>query len=109
MNFKIYQEAARLTAIYPQVGDNLWYPALGLAGESGEVAEKIKKLYRDYGGEITDDFRMNLRKELGDVLWYIANIACEAGLELEDIAIGNVDKLAGRALKGTLHGSGDDR
>ena len=109
MNFDVYQKSARMTAIYPDVGNNLWYPALGLAGESGEVAEKIKKLYRDAGGEMTHELRVNLCKELGDVLWYVANIACEAGLHMEDIAIANIRKLADRALRGTLHGSGDDR
>ena len=68
MDFNAYQIAARRTAIYPQLGDNLWYPALGLAGESGEVAEKVKKVYRDHGGVLTNEEREKLCKELG-VKW----------------------------------------
>ena len=109
MRFSVYQYKARRTAIYPNLGHNLWYPALGLCGESGEVAEKIKKVYRDENGTLTPVRRAELEKELGDVLWYIANLASEAGLDLEDVAEMNLDKLARRKETNKLQGSGDDR
>jgi NTP pyrophosphatase (non-canonical NTP hydrolase) len=85
------------------------YPALGLNGEAGEVAEKVKKLFRDRDAVITNEFRESIKKELGDVLWYIANLAAEVNLSLEEIAVGNLEKLAGRVQRGTLHGDGDNR
>ena len=109
MRFSVYQYKARRTAIYPNLGHNLWYPALGLCGESGEVAEKIKKAYRDENGTLTPVRRAELEKELGDVPWYIANLASEAGLDLEDVAEMNLDKLARRKETNKLHSSGDDR
>ena len=109
MNFNTYQEKARETALYPDVGSNLWYPTLGLAGEAGEVAEKVKKIYRDQGGLVTEQDKIKIRKELGDVLWYIANIAAELEMSLSEVAIANISKLADRAHQGTIHGSGDNR
>lgn len=104
-----YQIAASKTAIYPNVGNNLVYPVLGLLGESGEVAEKTKKLIRDFGGEVTDDFKQAIAKELGDVLWYVSQICGELNLSMEDVAQGNLDKLQSRQQRGKLGGSGDDR
>jgi NTP pyrophosphatase (non-canonical NTP hydrolase) len=104
-----YQELSRRTATYPGAGDNIVYPTLGLAGESGEVAEKVKKLLRDDGGVMSDDRRGALAGELGDVLWYVAQVATEAGLDLEEIAQGNLDKLLSRQQRGVLSGSGDSR
>jgi NTP pyrophosphatase (non-canonical NTP hydrolase) len=104
-----YQRAARGTARYPDVGDNLVYPTLGLAGEAGEVAEKVKKLLRDDDGVLTDERRAALAAELGDVLWYVAQVATEAGLDLESVAQANLAKLASRAERGVLSGSGDER
>jgi NTP pyrophosphatase (non-canonical NTP hydrolase) len=104
-----YQELSRRTATYPGAGDNIVYPTLGLAGEAGEVAEKVKKLLRDDGGVMSAERREALAGELGDVLWYVAQVATEAGLDLEEIAQGNLDKLLSRQQRGVLSGSGDAR
>lgn len=104
-----YQELSRRTATYPGAGDNIVYPTLGLAGEAGEVAEKVKKLLRDDGGLMSEERREALAGELGDVLWYVAQVATEAGLDLEEIAQGNLDKLLSRQRRGVLSGSGDSR
>ena len=109
MRFSEYQRRSRETAVYPQAGDNLVYPALGLCGEAGETAEKIKKAIRDDGGVLTDERREALAAELGDVLWYVAQLATEAGLELDRLAEANLDKLASRRRRAVLQGSGDDR
>ena len=104
-----YQREARKTAVYPNLGDNLWYPALGLSGEAGEVAEKIKKVYRDDGGVVSPEKRDEVKKELGDVLWYIANIAVELNITLEEVATYNLQKLADRSNRHVIQGSGDNR
>ena len=109
MDLSEYQSRARATAVYPQAGDNLLYPTLGLCGEAGEVAEKIKKMVRDDDGVLTDERRDALAKELGDVLWYLAQIATEADLELDVIAAANIAKLSSRQRRNVLQGSGDDR
>ena len=96
MNFDEYQDAASVTALYPNRLQNLEYPTLGLAGEAGEVANIVKKIQRDFGGETTDEIRAKLKDELGDVLWYISACADELGLSLEEIAVFNVEKLAKR-------------
>jgi NTP pyrophosphatase (non-canonical NTP hydrolase) len=108
MELSEYQTLSRRTAEYPR---EAWlaYPALGLSGEAGEVAEHAKKAIRDDGGEITDERRAALSKELGDVLWYVAQLASELGLELDDIAQANIDKLLSRQRRGVLSGSGDER
>ena len=109
MEFNEYQKMARSTAIYAGAGKNYVYPVLGLCGEAGEVAEKIKKIIRDGDGTINDDQRRELEKELGDVLWYIANLGVELGLEMDQIAEKNIAKLKSRQDRGVLHGSGDNR
>ena len=109
MLFSDYQTLSRRTATYPDAGENIVYPTLGLAGEAGEVAEKVKKLLRDDGGVMSDERRAALAGELGDVLWYVAQVATEAGLELEEIARANLDKLLSRQQRGVLSGSGDQR
>ncbi|MDP9344436.1 MAG: nucleoside triphosphate pyrophosphohydrolase family protein [Actinomycetota bacterium] len=109
MRVRDYQSLSRRTATYPDAGDNIVYPTLGLAGEAGEVAEKVKKLIRDDAGVLSDERRAALAGELGDVLWYVAQVATEAGLDLQDVAQANLDKLASRAQRGVLSGSGDDR
>jgi NTP pyrophosphatase (non-canonical NTP hydrolase) len=109
VRFSEYQRLSRETAVYPQLGDNLVYPALGLCGEAGETAEKIKKAMRDDGGILTDERREAVAAELGDVLWYVAQLATEAGLDLEVIAASNLEKLASRQERRVLHGSGDER
>jgi NTP pyrophosphatase (non-canonical NTP hydrolase) len=109
MRISEYQEMSRRTATYPDAGENIVYPTLGLAGEAGEVAEKVKKLLRDDGGVLSAERRDALAGELGDVLWYVAQVATEAGLDLEQIAQGNLDKLLSRQRRGVLSGSGDRR
>jgi NTP pyrophosphatase (non-canonical NTP hydrolase) len=104
-----YQEAALNTAVYPNQGANFAYPALGLAGEAGEVADKLKKVIRDNGGVLTDPVRDAVAKELGDVLWYVSVLAQEMDYSLEEIAQTNLDKLASRQQRGVLSGSGDNR
>jgi len=108
MDLGHYQRLSRRTAEYPREAW-LTYPALGLAGEAGEVAEHVKKAIRDDAGEITDERRAAMAKELGDVLWYTAQLATELGLELEDIARANLEKLRSRQRRGMLSGSGDER
>ena len=109
MRLSEYQERSRVTAVYPNAGDDLLYPTLGLCGEAGEVAEKVKKMLRDDDGVLTDERRAALSKELGDVLWYVAQVATEAGLDLDEVAGANLDKLLSRRDRGVLQGSGDDR
>jgi NTP pyrophosphatase (non-canonical NTP hydrolase) len=109
MDFKDYQKKARKTAIYPNVGKNFVYPALGLGGETGEVLEKIKKIIRDNNGKITPKIKEDLKKEMGDVLWYLSNLASEIGLSLDEVAEENIRKLYSRKERGKIHGSGDDR
>ena len=109
MDLSEYQALSRATAVYPGAGNNLTYPALGLCGEAGEAAEKVKKAIRDDGGVLTPERRAALGAELGDVLWYVAQLATEAGLDLDEIAAGNLDKLRSRAERRVLQGSGDLR
>lgn len=106
-----YQDIARKTAIYK---DAIIYPTLGLSGEAGEVAEKIKKLIRDKGGvaglqSISDEDRQAVAREIGDCIWYCANLAHDIGFRLEDVARINIGKLAKRKEEGKLSGSGDNR
>ncbi|HEX3451892.1 MAG TPA: nucleoside triphosphate pyrophosphohydrolase family protein [Solirubrobacteraceae bacterium] len=108
MELSEYQRLSRSTAEYPRRGA-LTYPALGLAGEAGEFADHAKKVIRDDGGEVTPQRREAMAKELGDVLWYVAQLASELGLELEQVARDNLDKLLSRQRRGVLSGSGDER
>lgn len=85
MNLAKFQKQARTTAIYPNIGNNMLYPILGLLGECGEVCEKVKKLDRDDNGIMTDERRTAIAKELGDVIWYVANLCSEIGAELNMI------------------------
>tara|TARA_Y100000816_G_C25963719_1_gene502862 strand:+ start:69 stop:398 length:330 start_codon:yes stop_codon:yes gene_type:complete len=109
MDFKTYQKKARTTAQYPDLGSNYIYPTLGLVGEAGEVAEKVKKVIRDKKGIFDEDSRNAIKKELGDVLWYISNLCNEFNFELDSVAIKNLEKLQSRVSKGRISGSGDDR
>lgn len=84
------------------------YDGLGL-GEAGEVQGKIKKIIRDAGGRITHEHVTEIKKELGDILWYVASMCDNLEISLEDVATGNIEKLRGRRDRGTLHGSGDNR
>jgi len=103
-----YQRLSRSTAAYPR---EAWlaYPALGLAGEAGEIAEHAKKAIRDDAGTISEERRSAMARELGDVLWYLAGLATELGLDLDQIARENLEKLLSRQRRGVLSGSGDDR
>lgn len=109
MDFNDYQTKSRKTASYPAIGHPVIYPTLGLANEAGEVAGKIKKVFRDKNGEINEETRQALKAELGDVLWYIAQVATELNLSLDEIAEHNIGKLYDRLERGKIKGEGDDR
>jgi len=110
MNFDEYQKEARKTAFYPGINEgNLTYVTLGLTGEAGEVAEKVKKILRDQKGFVNETNQKEIKKELGDVLWYISNICNELKIELNDVALTNIDKLNSRLKRNKLTGSGDNR
>lgn len=109
MTFHEFQRQAMNSAIYPNLGNNITYPALGLCGEAGEVAEKIKKLIRDKNNIQDIVFQQAVSKELGDVLWYIAALCLECSLDMENVALGNLEKLNSRKDRGVLQGSGDNR
>ena len=109
MDLNTYQQKARGTAIYPNMGNEFTYPALGLAGEAGEIANKLKKVIRDNNGELTDRVRKDVADEIGDCLWYVAQLATEMGFTLGEIAQNNIDKLNSRKERGVLTGSGDNR
>ena len=104
----MYQQVAKQTAIYPRE-QAIIYPTLGLTGEAGEVANKVKKIIRDDGNKINEGLVQEISAEIGDVLWYIAVLADDIGCKLSDIANANLIKLANRKEKGTIHGSGDKR
>ena len=109
MEFDDYQKKSRKTALYPDLDNNFVYPTLGLSGEAGEVSEKIKKVIRDEGGVISEEKRAEVKKELGDVLWYVAQIATELKLSMSEIAELNIEKLYSRLDRGVIKGSGDNR
>ncbi len=109
MELNHYQMLAEETAIYPKFTDAPIYPALGLAGESGEVADKVKKLLRDYNGKVSSGARHELGKELGDVLWYVAMCARDLGYSLDQIAMMNIVKLSDRKRRDKISGEGDNR
>jgi len=112
-DFEQYQEMALERATYPDVGDNILYPAMGLAGEAGEVCDKVKKWWRNEGitsgKQLSDEQRMALQREVGDILWYIAAMAKELGYPMWAIAQSNLVKLNDRHERGVLKGEGDDR
>lgn len=125
MDINVYQDKAQLTAIYPgqgeckpnpadasgnwKTGTGLLYCCLKLSGEVGEFNEKVGKCIRDNFGAISPEKRQELIKELGDVLWYVANLATELDVALSVVAQTNLDKLASRKERGVLGGSGDNR
>lgn len=109
MTLDEYQQLAKRTAVFPQ-HMGIVYCSLALCGEAGEVAEKVKKVIRDENGNFMQDHVVEkIAHELGDVFWYLANLANQIGYSLEDIAQMNLEKLQSRAKRGTLQGSGDDR
>ena len=109
MEFDSYQIKARETALYPDLGSNNIYPTLGLVGEAGEVAEKVKKVLRDKNGVFDMESKNAIKKELGDVLWYLSNLCTEFNFSLNDVALENLKKLKLRAKSGKISGSGDNR
>lgn len=107
--FDEFQKAAAKTAIYPE-HSRVFYPALGLAGEAGEVANKVKKIIRDDLGEkITDERLQQISEEIGGVLWYCAALCTDLGLNLAAVARENIEILASRQERGTIKGDGDKR
>jgi NTP pyrophosphatase (non-canonical NTP hydrolase) len=108
MQINEYQNKAIETAIYG-VGTKIIYPTLGLAGEAGEVADKVKKVLRDSNGEFTDEKKLEIIKESGDCLWYLAALARDLGYTLEEMAQMNLNKLASRKERNQISGSGDNR
>ena len=104
----MYQQVAKQTAIYPRE-QAIIYPTLGLTGEAGEVANKVKKIIRDDGNKINESLVQEISAEIGDCLWYISVLADDIGCKLSDIANANLVKLANRKEKGTIRGSGDTR
>lgn len=109
MTFEEYQNESQKTARYPVVGAPFVYPTLGLVGEAGEVAEKVKKIMRDNGGIVDDVRKEEIIKEMGDVLWYLAQLATTLGISLEYIAKNNIEKLRSRLERDVVHGDGDNR
>ena len=109
MKLNDYQRESRKTAMYPDLGGNAIYPTLGLVGEAGEVADKVKKILRDNNGLFDKDSKDAIKLELGDVLWYISQLSSELGFELEDVANANLQKLNSRKLRGKIKGTGDNR
>ncbi|HET7060298.1 MAG TPA: nucleoside triphosphate pyrophosphohydrolase family protein [Candidatus Saccharimonadales bacterium] len=110
MKFDEYQKRALSTVLTTDDRfKDLLHWVLGINGESGEIAEKVKKIIRDKGGKVSDDDKKELAKEIGDVLWYLAVLAEDLGVSLDEIAQQNLDKLQSRKQRGVLGGSGDNR
>lgn len=108
MKLNEYQDFAKQTAMYPREVA-IAYVTMGLSGEAGEIANKVKKIYRDKEGQLSEGSKKDLAKELGDVLWYVAMLAHELDYSLEDVAKMNVEKLDSRHQRGVIKGEGDDR
>lgn len=108
-DFGTYQRESRKTWSLIHTDHPIVYPTLGLANEAGEVAGKVKKIFRDKQGEISDEDREALKQELGDVLWYLTQICTDLGISLEEVAEANIAKLFSRLDRGTIGGSGDNR
>jgi len=109
MTFDEYQKLSKRTAIYPNKGKNFVYITLGLVGEAGEIAEKVKKVFRDNNGKMDQERKEIIKKEMGDVLWYMAQLSTELGFSLDEVASLNLSKLMSRMERGALHGDGDNR
>jgi NTP pyrophosphatase (non-canonical NTP hydrolase) len=108
-DFQAYQRESRKTWGEVHVDSPIVYPTLGLTNEAGEVAGKIKKIFRDKGGKISPEDREALKYELGDVLWYLTQICTELDLTLQEVAAANIEKLFSRQERGQIHGDGDNR
>lgn len=113
MKISEYSEKAMTTDTFSgdrSVGGHAFLEkTLGLMGEAGEVAEKVKKILRDQGGHASEEDKKELAKELGDILWYVNSVGNYLGLTLEEIAQANLDKVLSRKARGKTHGSGDNR
>ncbi len=109
MTFEEYQKLSRKSATYTSYGASYVYPVMGLTSEAGEVADKFKKAIRDEDGEISDERKIEIVKELGDVLWYVSQISSELNVPLEEVASLNLEKLRSRLERGKISGSGDNR
>ncbi len=108
-SFETYQIESRKTWNVIDMNHPIAYPTLGLVNEAGEVAGKVKKIFRDRNGKISKEDRNALKKELGDVLWYLTQICTELGVSLEEVAEANIAKLFARLDRGTIRGDGDER
>lgn len=108
-DFTTYQQESHKTAMRVYTDHPIVYPTLGLTNEAGELAGKVKKLFRDKGGEISEEDRQSLKGELGDVLWYLTQICTELDLSLEEVAAHNLEKLFSRQERNQLQGEGDNR
>lgn len=109
MTFREYQLKAKETANFPDQDLIFVYTALGLAGEAGEVAEKIKKIWRDKNKQINETDRAEIKKEMGDVLWYLSQLAENLGIDFDDVAQTNINKTQSRLARNLINGSGDNR
>ena len=108
-DFNTYQTESRKTWGIIPMNHPVVYPTMGLVNEVGEIAGKIKKIFRDQDGQITEEDRQSLKKELGDVLWYLTQICTELYLTLEEVAETNITKIFSRQERGKLGGDGDNR
>ena len=108
-DFNTYQTESRKTWGTIPMDHPIVYPTIGLINEAGEVAGKIKKIFRDQNGQITEEDRQSLKSELGDVLWYLTQICTELDLTLEEVAETNIAKIFSRQKRGKLEGDGDNR
>ncbi|MGL4611949.1 MAG: nucleoside triphosphate pyrophosphohydrolase family protein [Trueperaceae bacterium] len=109
MDFNKYQTESRKTAQRVYTEHAIIYPTLGLTNEAGEFAGKVKKIFRDKGGQISEEDQQALKGELGDVLWYLAQLCTELNLSLEDVAEHNLNKLFSRLERNQIAGEGDNR
>lgn len=114
MTFEEYQKFAVTTDVsgntdHPITSPHFFNKLLGLVGETGEIAEKFKKIYRDKNGEFDAESKADIEKELGDVLWYLSVVSSYLDISLDDVAVKNREKLLSRQNRGALRGKGDDR
>ncbi|MDO4612431.1 MAG: nucleoside triphosphate pyrophosphohydrolase family protein [Candidatus Saccharibacteria bacterium] len=113
MNLDKYQKQAAEFDLFETTADlsapGFLEKVLGLVGEAGEAADKVKKILRDKGGRASEEDKAEIVKELGDVLWYVANVARSLGVSLSEVAEGNIEKLSSRKKRGKISGSGDNR
>lgn len=110
MEIKEYQTKAHGTSLNTSINGNEWlYPVLGLADEAGEVCGKVKKLFRDKEGKLTPEFIEDIKKELGDIFWYLSETCIKLGIDLNEVAEKNIEKLYSRKDRNVIKGSGDNR